>query len=218
MSRPSPARRQIRTEDAAARTSASAVKADDAAEVVNSLRRLFKAIHEYSKAILGRTGLTGPQLWALTVLAREPALSLGELSERIFAHPSTVSGIVDRLEERGAVRRAVDREDRRGIRLSLTPLGRRILEKAPPPVQMGLRQALEGMPAIRLRALRRSLDEIVGGTAARQVSAAFFDVDVPRPAAGGRQASETRRRADYGHGSKRLRSRKRRTTMARRRS
>ena len=171
---------------------ASGVKAEDAAEVVNSLRRLFKAIHEYSKAILRRTGMSGPQLWALTVLEKEPALSLGELSERIFAHPSTVSGIVDRLEERGAVQRVVDREDRRGIRLSLTPLGRRILGKAPPPVQLGLRQALERMPAIRLRALRRSLDEIVRETAARQVSAAFFDVDAPRQPATERRAGARR--------------------------
>ena len=79
--------------------------ASDAAEVVNNLRRLFKAIHEYSKAVLRSTGLSGPQLWALTVLDREPALSLGELAERLFAHPSTVSGIVDRLEERGHIRR-----------------------------------------------------------------------------------------------------------------
>jgi len=157
----------------------SAAKARDAAEVVNNLRRLFKAIQEYSKAIFRRTGLSGPQVWALTILDREPALSLGELAQRIFAHPSTVSGIVDRLEERGAVQRVVDREDRRGIRLSLTPLGRRILRKSPPPVQLGLRQALIAMPASRLRELRRSLEEIVRETAARQVAAAFFEVDAP---------------------------------------
>jgi DNA-binding MarR family transcriptional regulator len=170
-------------------TPGSGLEGDDAAQVVNSLRRLFKAIQEYSKAILARTGLSGPQVWALTVLEKEPGLSLGELSERLFAHPSTVSGIVDRLAERGAVLRVVDSADRRGIRLSLTALGRRILRKAPPPVQLGLRRALERMPATRLRELRYTLEEIVRVTVARQVDAPFFELDDPRPRARGRQDS-----------------------------
>lgn len=176
----------------------SGAKAEDAAEVVNSLRRLFKAIQEYSKAILRRTGLTGPQVWALTVLDKEPAISLGELSERMFAHPSTVSGIVDRLEERGAVLRVADREDRRGIRLSLTPLGRRILRKSPPPVQTGLRQALVGMPALRLRELRRSLQLIVRDTAARRMVAPFFEIDAPGARTREKQAAGKRLRQARG--------------------
>jgi MarR family transcriptional regulator, organic hydroperoxide resistance regulator len=161
----------------------ASLKGRDAAEVVRSLRRLFKAIHEYSKAIFRRTGLSGPQVWALTVLAGEPRLSLSELAERLFAHPSTVSGIVDRLEDRRAVLRSPDPEDRRGIRLSLTPLGRRLLRSSPPPVQVGLRDALEGLPGLQLRQLRRSLDLVVRRTAARRVEAPFFEVE------GGRGAS-----------------------------
>jgi DNA-binding MarR family transcriptional regulator len=159
-------------------------RSSDVAEVVNDLRRLFKAIQEYSKAILRKTGLSGPQLWALNVLDGAPALSLNELSERLFAHPSTVSGIVDRLEERGAVRKAPDPEDGRGIRLSLTAPGRRLVRRSPPPVQLGLRRALEDMPASQLRRLRRSLDQLVRETAARRVEAAFFDLEPdrgPRP-------------------------------------
>jgi MarR family transcriptional regulator, organic hydroperoxide resistance regulator len=151
----------------------------DAAEVVKALRQLFKAIQEYSKAMLRKTGLSGPQLWALTVLEAHPGLSLNELSERLFAHPSTVSGIVDRLAERGVLSRTADPVDRRGIRLSLMPRGRTLLRKSPPPVQIGLRRALEDMPAAQLRQFRRSLEAVVRGTAARGVDAAFFDVVSP---------------------------------------
>jgi DNA-binding MarR family transcriptional regulator len=157
--------------------SSQASREQDAADVVKSLRQLFKAIQEYSKAILKRTGLSAPQVWALTVLQRESGLSLGELAERLFAHPSTISVVIDRLEERGAVRREVDPEDRRGIRLSLTAVGRRLLRESPPPVQLGLRQALESMPATRLRQLRRSLGEVVRETVARRIEAPFFDVN-----------------------------------------
>jgi len=156
-----------------------ASKARDAAEVVNGLRRLFRAIQEYSKAIFQRTGLSGPQVWALTLLQREAGLSLSELSERLFAHPSTVSGIVDRLVQRGAVSRIADEQDRRGVRLSLTPGGRRLLRKSPPPVQLGLSRALESLPKLQLRQLRRSLDRVVAETAARRVEAPFFDIEPP---------------------------------------
>lgn len=149
-------------------------KAEDAAEVVNCLRKLFKAIHEYSKAMQARTGFSGPQIWALRILESNPELSLGGLAERMFAHPSTVSGIVDRLSERGAVLRRVDSDDRRGIRLSVTAAGRRVVKTGPPPVQQGLSRTLDGMPAGRLRSLRRSLEEIVRQTA-RGVEAPFFD-------------------------------------------
>ena len=159
------------------RRAVKTVKVNDAAEVINCLRRLFKAIQEYSKAILRRTGLSGPQVWALTVLARENGLSMGELAERLFAHPATVSGIVDRLEARGAVRRGLDPDDRRGVRLSLTPLGRRLLRRSPPPVQLGLRRALEGLPSAQLRGLRRTLEGVVRATAASRVEAPFFDLE-----------------------------------------
>jgi len=55
----------------------AAVKTQEAADVVNDLRRLFKAIQEHSKAILRKTGLSGPQVWALTILGAEPELSPG---------------------------------------------------------------------------------------------------------------------------------------------
>ncbi|MBI3932081.1 MAG: MarR family transcriptional regulator [Acidobacteria bacterium] len=158
-------------------TQRESARARDAAGVVRSLRRLFKAIHEYSKAVHGRTGLSGPQLWALTILDAEPGISLGRLADRMFAHPSTVSGIVDRLVDRRAVTRTVDREDRRGIRLSLTPLGRRLLRRSPPPVQAGLSRSLDSMPAAHLRRLRTSLERVARETETDRIEAPFFDLE-----------------------------------------
>lgn len=153
----------------------------ESAEVVNDLRRLFQAIQEHSKAILRKTGLSGPQVWALTILGAEPELSLGELAERLFAHPSTVSGIVDRLEKRGAIRRAIDPLDGRGIRLSLTPLGRRLVKRSPPPFQVALVAALENLPAAQLRQLRKGLERVVRETSIRRFAPPFFDIDAGTP-------------------------------------
>lgn len=141
------------------------------------LRRLFRGLHEHSKAMLRRVGLSGPQVWALTIVDSQPGLSLGALAERMFAHPSTVSGVVDRLVERGALLRETNGKDRRGVQLSLTPLGRRLVRKGPSPIQSGLRAALESLPAPRLRELRRSLEEIVRATETGRLEAPFFDLE-----------------------------------------
>jgi DNA-binding MarR family transcriptional regulator len=149
----------------------------DAVEVINHLRRLFKAIREYSKAMERKVGLSSPQAWALRILEDEPGLSLGDLSERMYSHPSTVSGVVDRLFERGLLARDVNRNDRRGVVLSLTPAGRRLLKSSPPPVQVGLARALEKMPARELSRLRETLEDIVKKTEADKLEAPFFDAD-----------------------------------------
>jgi DNA-binding MarR family transcriptional regulator len=147
------------------------------AGVVQTLRRIFRAIHEYSKAIHRKSGLSGPQVWALTLLDAHPRLSASELAARMFVHPSTVTGIVQRLVAKGAVTRTVDAVDRRGVRLAVTRTGRRVLASTPPPVQVGLTRALAGLPPRRLRVLRASLAQIAEATEANRVKAPFFDVE-----------------------------------------
>jgi DNA-binding MarR family transcriptional regulator len=149
----------------------------DVAEVVRTLRRLFRGIHEYSKAIQKQAGLSGPQVWALTILKAHPGCSARELADRMFVHPSTVTGVVDRLVRKGAVSREVDRRDRRGVRLYVRPAGVRILRRSPPPIQVGLARALAGMSARRLSELRRSLLDLARKTETDRIRAPLFDLE-----------------------------------------
>jgi hypothetical protein len=55
-----------------------------------------------------------------------------------------------------------------------------MLRSSPPPVQVGLSEALEGLPALQLRQLRRSLEQVVSRTAASRVEAPFFDIEAGR--------------------------------------
>jgi DNA-binding MarR family transcriptional regulator len=149
----------------------------DAAEVVQILRRLFRAIHEYSKAIQKKSGFSGPQVWALSILQARPGISARELAARMFVHPSTLTGIIDRLLRKKAIRRTVDGEDKRGIRLSITPVGQRVLKSTPPPVQIGLARALAALPPRRLRELRTTLAQIAREAEADRISAPLFGLD-----------------------------------------
>ena len=72
-------------------------------EIMQSLRRIFKAIQDYSQEVSQKFGITGPQLWALKTLAANGSLPLGQLSKMMYLHPSTITGVVDRLEKKGYV-------------------------------------------------------------------------------------------------------------------
>ncbi|BCS53190.1 MarR family winged helix-turn-helix transcriptional regulator [Geobacter sp. SVR] len=111
--------------------------------VIDNLRRLFQAINEYSKEAERSTGLTGPQLWALKILAGSAPLRVSSLARRMCLRPPTVVGILDRLEAKGLVRRSPSREDRRVVELELTEQGRALVAQAPEVAQDMLIKGLD---------------------------------------------------------------------------
>jgi len=67
----------------------------------------------------------------LKTVFQNGSLPLGELSQKMYLHPSTITGVVDRLEKKGYVSRDRDREDRRVVMVQLTPKGKRLVRRAP---------------------------------------------------------------------------------------
>lgn len=145
-----------------------------AEEVMRSLRRVVKALHEYSMSVEKQVGLTGPQLWALWELNRAGALSLKALSARMHLDPSTVTGVVDRLQRRDLVARATDPEDRRRVVLSLTPEGADLLRGAPHPAQGQLLHALHAMPLAEVEGLNQTLKQLAAVMEVDSTEARFF--------------------------------------------
>ncbi len=68
-------------------------------------------------------GLSLRQLSALYVIEHE-STTPGQLARRLVATPAVVTGLIDRLERRGYVRRVSEPGDRRRIHLELTESGR----------------------------------------------------------------------------------------------
>lgn len=99
--------------------------------VINNLRRVFQVINGYSKNAERTTGLTGPQLWAMTLLSNGAPIRVSDLAGRMFLHPATVVGIIDRLETKGLVQRTRSKEDRRVVDIDLTAPGKDLIAKAP---------------------------------------------------------------------------------------
>jgi DNA-binding MarR family transcriptional regulator len=143
-------------------------------ETVQSLRRVFKAIQDYSQEVSGTFGVTGPQLWALKTISADDSLPLGLLSKKMYLHPSTLTGVVDRLEAKGYVVRNRDLNDRRVINVQLTPEGKRLVKKAPSPVQGKLIYGLRRLKENELNAIYQSVLKLVEIVDAEHVEATFF--------------------------------------------
>lgn len=129
--------------------------------VLDNLRRVFQVVHGYSKRAERVGGLTGPQLWAVTVLSESEPVRVSELARRMYLDPSTVVGILDRLETRGLVSRTRSREDRRVVTVALTGKGRRLVSKVPEVAQGLLLTGLEGLSPRDLKAVSDGLEVLV---------------------------------------------------------
>ena len=102
-------------------------------EATRALEPLDLELWEYDVlSALRRQG--SPCVLPATRLARETDLSSGAMTNRI-----------DRLETRGLVRRRPDRSDRRGVNVSLTAKGRKLIDKA---IQYRLDSARDSLRAL----------------------------------------------------------------------
>lgn len=92
-----------------------------AEQIVVLLKSTRREFGEYSQEKAKQLGFTGPQMFVIFTLNNNPGISLQELSERMELSKSTVSGIVDRLVIQGDVLREIPHENRRCVRLFLSP-------------------------------------------------------------------------------------------------
>jgi DNA-binding MarR family transcriptional regulator len=130
-------------------------------EINNNLRRLIQLLQTRSKKIRKETGITGPQLLAMKTLSAFPDISISELARRIYLHPATVVGIVDRLEGSSLVKRRRSKEDLRQVNVRLTAKGRNALRKAPGTAQAPVLDGLETLTDRKLKRLSVSLAQLV---------------------------------------------------------
>ena len=143
-------------------------------EVMQSLRRIIKSLQDYSQTVSSHFGITGPQLWALKTIYQRGSLSLGELGKGMYLHPSTVSGVVDRLEKKGFVLRDRTEKDRRVVKVCLTPKGKMLVRRAPNPVQGKMIYGLRKLKKEKLNLIYESVQELVGIMEAQNLKVTFI--------------------------------------------
>jgi DNA-binding MarR family transcriptional regulator len=99
---------------------------------VTSLMRVQQLVLARLDELLKPHGLTFARYEALVLLtfSRAGALPLGKMGQRLQVHPTSVTSIVDRLEQAGLVERRRHPEDGRAVLAEITPAGRSTVEAA----------------------------------------------------------------------------------------
>ncbi len=129
-------------------------------QIVEAILYLYTESRRLTKELARSVDLTGPQLTVLKMLEGVGDLSLSELSERIRAQNSTVTGIIDRMEREGLVVRARSTEDRRVVKIKLTDKGSKIARAiAVEPMEI-FRGALDSLSPAETRELLKILTKI----------------------------------------------------------
>jgi DNA-binding MarR family transcriptional regulator len=85
---------------------------------------LDHALQKASKRMKAMAGVTGPQRLVIRIVARFPGIPAGRIAELLHVHPSTLTGILKRLERQGLIRRRPDPKDRRRAFLGITEKAR----------------------------------------------------------------------------------------------
>jgi len=96
------------------------------------VQRAARALARRFDEVFRPLGLTNGQFSLLMALNRPEPASLGGVAALLAMDRTTLTAALKPLQRRGLVKIAVDRQDRRGRRLSLTGAGRALLAKALP--------------------------------------------------------------------------------------
>jgi DNA-binding MarR family transcriptional regulator len=143
-------------------------------ETLDFMRLIWEvdqALQRASKHMESALGVTGPQRLVIRIVGRFPGLPAGHLATLLRVHPSTLTGVLKRLERKGLMRRREDPRDGRRLLLSLTDKGRVFNLANDGTVEASVQRALEHSSPDEIAATREVLGSIVEHLG-RQISGA----------------------------------------------
>ncbi len=131
-------------------------------EIVFHIKRLIQAEEYHTKALNKEYQVSAPQLNCLMALFKNGPLPPSQIARHILVESSTVTGIIDRLEQKGFVKRIRSSQDRRKIFIELTDSGRMLASYAPPPIQLKLHDGLKKLNRQELDRILKVLSMLTG--------------------------------------------------------
>ena len=129
--------------------------------ILQAFRRIIRAVDLHSHKLATRHKITGPQLGCLLALKENGPITSAKLAQKIFLSPSTIVGIIDRLEDKQLIQRNRDSKDRRLIHICITAAGEQLIAAAPSLLQDTLISALAELPEKEQIAITVTLEKLV---------------------------------------------------------
>ncbi len=129
-------------------------------DFIRLLWQVDHGLNSRSKRMRLQFGVTGPQRFAVRIVSRFPGISAGELAGLLHVHPSTLTGVLDRLVRRGLLSRRPDPDDARRALLRVTASGRRVGRLRAGTIEAGVRSALARLQPAQLAGARAALETL----------------------------------------------------------
>ena len=138
----------------------------EAYQVNARISRVALHIARHQEEVFGRFGLNRGEvgvLGALLLAGSGQQLSPTQLFQGLMLSSAGITGRLDRLERRGYVKRSRHPSDRRGVLVSLTAAGRKVLEQAVAADASGEQELLSALTKEDRRALALQLKKLLAG-------------------------------------------------------
>lgn len=133
-------------------------------KVLDFLRLVWTVNHRLestSKRMVGTLGVTGPQRLVVRIVGRYPGVSAGRLATIMQVHPSTLTGILRRLEERNVLARKWDPADARRALFTLTAKGKTLDQQRNGTAEAAVQRALNKVSAKQIVEAERVLNGLI---------------------------------------------------------
>jgi MarR family 2-MHQ and catechol resistance regulon transcriptional repressor len=134
-------------------------------ETWERLSQCYQMTQKRAREALRGSGLTQPQFLVMTQIAEEEGIPLTRIGENMLVTGGNITGIVDRLEREGLVKRKRDGEDRRIIRAYFTPKGKKTYQQALPSYDRFMRQVFGELGSGDVTRLHKTLESLHKGLA-----------------------------------------------------
>jgi DNA-binding MarR family transcriptional regulator len=135
-------------------------KLGDVLDFMRLIWALDHALHRTSKRLKTTLGVTAPQRLVLRIVGRFPNIPAGELALLLHLHPSTLTGVLKRLERSRLIARHADAHDRRRSLLRLTAKGASLDVDSTGSVEAAVKVALDSSTAATVKATRGVLESV----------------------------------------------------------
>ena len=141
-------------------------------DVLIAIRRIIQSIDLHSRYLVRHFGLTGPQLIILQAISIHEEISISEIAKLVSLGQPTVTGVLERLENRGLISRRRSNSDKRRVYISTTEACKQLLDKAPPPIQEHFIEAFNSLQDWEQSMILASLQRIVALMDAKAIQVA----------------------------------------------
>lgn len=135
---------------------------DEASMVLlQQFRVVLKAVKTHFQQVERVTGVGGSQVWALSLVAAQPGITVGELARALGVRQPTASVLSRHLVQQRLIETVPHPQDRRSVQLYATAAGQLLLQRAPQPFSGVLPKALAELDTDTQRRLTADLGALI---------------------------------------------------------